>query len=309
MRVSIVIKAAMRAISPSSYAKTNNTQWRENVKMVNEFVEVHRALDQHDRILDIGSGSGETSTAMAKGELGYLGKPGEVVGVDISEDMTQYSRSQIPEDTTNISFHTLDVQQPSDVSEFSQKFKNQFSVVFSFHTLHWVRDQPALMRMVNKVLMDKGKFAFICCGGENLDNPRRQIFEEMVTEKKWIDFKEKKFPFYGTLHTSDSWMSRNDDQGYGPILQEDLKNLMKKEGFRVEVAKSYQVDSTLSLEFVNSVYMKNFLNSFPEFAEKPQILNEFQQEYIERVRAASIIQDGYVRENHEVVFLTGEKMF
>ena len=43
-------------------------------------------------VMDFGCGSGETTRVIAQGSLGNLGKPGKVLGVDISEEMIGYCR-------------------------------------------------------------------------------------------------------------------------------------------------------------------------------------------------------------------------
>ena len=41
-------------------------------------------------------------------------------------------------------------------------------------------------------------------------------------------------------------------QGYGTIQEDDLVRLMENQGFKVDQAKTFQVDATLSLEWINS---------------------------------------------------------
>ena len=75
---------AMSFMTPERYAKTQaSAQFLRNTETANEFAEYYGALDENDKVLDIGSGSGETTVAMAQGVLGNLGRPGHIVGSDL----------------------------------------------------------------------------------------------------------------------------------------------------------------------------------------------------------------------------------
>ena len=43
-----------------------------------DFVSVHPPLGEDDKVLDFGCGTGETTAAIAAGQLGGLGHPGQV---------------------------------------------------------------------------------------------------------------------------------------------------------------------------------------------------------------------------------------
>ena len=84
---------------------------------------------------------------MSGGLLGHLGRPGHTVGVDISQEMIQHSRSQ-HSTTPRLSFTQLDV---SRAESFISSNLASFSCLTSFSCLHWVPDMPATVRMFNKV--------------------------------------------------------------------------------------------------------------------------------------------------------------
>ena len=103
------------------------------------------------RLLDFGCGTGETTLALAQGGLGGLGTGGEVVGVDISEEMITHCQSThqtSPTNTSNLSFTQLDVTR---AESFISSNLASFSCLTSFSCLHWVPDMPAAVRMFNKV--------------------------------------------------------------------------------------------------------------------------------------------------------------
>ena len=101
------------------------------------------------RLLDFGCGTGETTLALAEGVLGGLGAAGEVVGVDLSQEMIQHCQSaHLTSTTPGLSFTQLDVTQ---AESFISSQLATFSCLTSFSCLHWVQDMPAAVRMFNKV--------------------------------------------------------------------------------------------------------------------------------------------------------------
>ena len=65
-------------ITPSQYTKSNRAHFIINTRAVNDFRQVYPGLVDQDRVLDFGCGTGETTLALAQGQLGLLGNPREV---------------------------------------------------------------------------------------------------------------------------------------------------------------------------------------------------------------------------------------
>ena len=97
-------------------------------------------------MLDFGCGTGETTLALAQGGLAALGTAGEVVGLDISQEMIKHCQSQ--HNTATLSFSQVDVTQ---AESFISSNLASFSCLTSFSCLHWVPDMPAAVRFFNKV--------------------------------------------------------------------------------------------------------------------------------------------------------------
>ena len=57
---------AMKFISPEMYAKSQESHFAINSHVVNQFVEIFGPLGEKDRVLDFGSGTGETTAALAE---------------------------------------------------------------------------------------------------------------------------------------------------------------------------------------------------------------------------------------------------
>ena len=64
--VVIQITYKMNFISPEKYSKSQESHFVLNQKTVNEFVKIYGALVESDKVLDFGSGTGETTAAMAQ---------------------------------------------------------------------------------------------------------------------------------------------------------------------------------------------------------------------------------------------------
>ena len=161
---------AMKFMTPEKYSKSQESHFILNGNAVNEFVEICGPLNQDDKVLDFGSGTGETTSAMAKvschdmtsvlmnnsflkGILGNLGKPGSVTGSDLSHDMIKHCRQKF--NIKYLEFHQLDV---TDGEEFGDRHAGQFSLVTSFSCLHWVNDHQAATKLTARVLRKGGKF-------------------------------------------------------------------------------------------------------------------------------------------------------
>ena len=103
-------------------------------------------------MLDFGCGTGETTLALAQGGLGGLGTAGEVVGLDISQEMIKHCQSQHQthntHNTASLSFSQVDVTQ---AESFISSNLASFSCLTSFSCLHWAPDMPAAVRFFNKV--------------------------------------------------------------------------------------------------------------------------------------------------------------
>ena len=122
------------------YAKSSSIQqqWaRELISKLN--------LKGNEKLLDIGSGDGKVTAEIAS----YLSN-GSVIGIDNSEAMITLAQSKYSTDA----FPNLRFQQ-GDASRLT--FENEFDVVFSNATLHWILDQRPVLQGIYKSLKHNGK--------------------------------------------------------------------------------------------------------------------------------------------------------
>ncbi|HYW82379.1 MAG TPA: methyltransferase domain-containing protein [Spirochaetia bacterium] len=151
-------------------------------------------LEGHEHVLDIGCGDGKVSAELAR----HVPR-GKVVGVDSSEDMIQLARAAFfPAAQGSLSFMLRDAR---DLG-----FEEEFDVVFSNATLHWVKDHRAVLRSVARGLKPRGRILLQFGGRGNGD----EIFEVarlMIESPRWREFfRDFEFPwsFYGP-ENYDAW--------------------------------------------------------------------------------------------------------
>jgi trans-aconitate methyltransferase len=117
------------------YKKASIHQKEWGNKIIAEF-----KLNVNERILDLGCGDG-TLTA----ELAQLVPDGFVLGIDGSQNMIETARKL---EKKNLSFRVQDIN--------TLHYKNEFDVVFSNTTLHWVKDHRLLLKNIYESLRQNG---------------------------------------------------------------------------------------------------------------------------------------------------------
>ena len=158
-----------------SYAQASTHQREWGTRLIEE---LH--LQGSESILDLGCGDGAITAKLAE-----LLPNGLVVGVDASRGMID---AAIPKTRTNLQFVLMDI----DDLEFS----DEFDVIFSNATLHWVKDHRRLYHRVGKALLDKGRIRFNFAGDGNCSNYFRVVREAMTQEPFSAWFADFQWPWY-----------------------------------------------------------------------------------------------------------------
>jgi len=135
--------------------ETSDIQWNPNLyndkhAFVYAFGESLLELLQpqsHERILDLGCGSGQLTAKIKE----YAS---EVVGIDKSADMIADARQKYPQ----VDFHV------ADAADFC--LDQPFDAIFSNAALHWVTDYKGAIRCMWENLVDEGRIV-IEMGGKN----------------------------------------------------------------------------------------------------------------------------------------------
>ncbi len=117
------------------YAKASAHQKQWGSRLIDEL-----ELRGDERVLDLGCGDGALTVQLAERVL-----QGRVLGIDASQGMIHAARLHRRD---NLAFERMDV---NDLC-----FEDEFDVVFSNATLHWVKDHEALLANVHRSLVDGG---------------------------------------------------------------------------------------------------------------------------------------------------------
>src|SRR5208283_3438426 len=128
------------------YAEASAHQKEWGTKLIAEL-----DLQGTERILDLGCGDGTVSAQIAG-----LVPDGRVLGIDASRGMIEAAQGK---QRSNLRFRLMDIDELNYVE--------QFDVVFSNATLHWIKDHERLLRNVGRALRKSGKLRFNFAGDGN----------------------------------------------------------------------------------------------------------------------------------------------
>ncbi|OPY78545.1 MAG: Trans-aconitate 2-methyltransferase [Syntrophorhabdus sp. PtaU1.Bin058] len=191
-------------------------------------------LQGDERVLDLGCGDGVLTAQIAG-----LVPNGRVTGIDASQGMIE---AALPRTRDNLRFILMDIN--------AIGFHEEFDVVFSNATLHWIKDHRRLLRHVRRSLRDMGRVRFNFAGEGNCLYFFRVIREAMSLEKYSPYFAGFQWPWYM------------------PPLDE-YRELVKEAGFheaRVwgENADRYFPDTDTMVRWVDQPNLVPFLPCIPE---------------------------------------------
>jgi len=166
----------------------------EQQKWARELLEKLK-LSGNEQVLDIGSGDGKVTA-----EIASLLVHGSIVGIDSSEDMVRFARDNFPRDKfPNLSFEIMDARKLS--------FDEDFDVVFSNATLHWVIDHKPVLMGIRRSLKPQGRI-LLQMGGKGNAEEVLKVMEDVIKREKWRKyFTNFTFPygFYGPKEYS-GWL-------------------------------------------------------------------------------------------------------
>lgn len=99
-----------------------------------------------EKILDLGCGDGRLTREIKS-------KSCEVIAIDIDPEMVKKTTKR------HIDSHLIDAR--------AMQFENHFDAVFSYSTLHWIKEQETVVKAVARSLKKGGRFVAECAGSGN----------------------------------------------------------------------------------------------------------------------------------------------
>lgn len=134
----------------------------------------------NESVLDLGCGDGVLTKQIAD-----LIPEGKVLGIDSSEGMISAAKEL---ERGNLSFKQMDID--------SIPFKEQFDLIFSNATLHWIKDHGKLLRNCHKALKPGGIIRFNFAGHGNCSN-FYEVIEGIMSSNPYRKYFESfEWPWY-----------------------------------------------------------------------------------------------------------------
>jgi trans-aconitate 2-methyltransferase len=211
------------------YEKASAHQKEWGAKLISEL-----ELKGNERVLDLGCGDGINTAIIAE-----LLPNGEVVGIDASKGMINTAK---PKEKDNLSFILMDIDK--------MPFEDEFDVVYSNATLHWVKDHHCLLKNVFKALRGSGILRFNFAADGNCSHFFKVIRDAMEKEEFSRFFSDFSWPWY--MPTIDE---------YTQLVSQSELNAVKVWG---ENADRYFPDTEAMIGWVDQPSLVPFLACIPE---------------------------------------------
>ncbi len=128
-------------------------------------------------VLDVGCGDGKVTAELAE----QLPR-GVVVGVDLSPEMVAFARETFPpERYPRLTFERMDAR--------DLRYEDEFDVVFSNATLHWVVDHRPVLAGIARALLPGGR-TLLQMAGEGNARDVVAVMDTLCAEPEWRGFFE-----------------------------------------------------------------------------------------------------------------------
>ena len=157
------------------YEKASNHQKEWGTKLISEL-----GLNGSEHVLDLGCGDG-----ILTAQLADLLPKGKVVGIDASQGMIAVATEK---EQPNLLFRRLDID--------NLDYENQFDVVFSNSTLHWVKDHQQLLQNVHRALRAGGRIRFNFAGEGNCSHLYSVVKAAIMRDEYRQFFGNFEWPWY-----------------------------------------------------------------------------------------------------------------
>jgi trans-aconitate 2-methyltransferase len=152
------------------YAKNSQNQFQWAKELIPKL-----KLQENEALLDIGCGDGKITAELAK-----CLPHGKVVGIDSSTQMIKLAQTNFPKrDYPNLDFQVMDARKLS--------FHEEFDLIFSNATLHWIINQKPILEGIQRSLKLKGRLIVQMAGKGNAQEIIT-LLSDLMTENQWKQF-------------------------------------------------------------------------------------------------------------------------
>jgi trans-aconitate 2-methyltransferase len=190
------------------YAKNSQNQLRWAQELIPKL-----KLRGNEALLDIGCGDGKITAELSRCLLN-----GRAVGVDSSERMIDLAKNSFPKKAhPNLSFEVIDARKLT--------FDSEFDVAFSNAAMHWIVDQKAVLKGVQKSLKPGGRLLFQMAGKGNAKDIL-SLINELGKSEPWKNFFEGMMFPYG-FYDPDEYKAFLKEAGLVPLRVELFPKVMK----------------------------------------------------------------------------------
>jgi trans-aconitate methyltransferase len=204
-------------------------------------------LRGNERVMDAGCGSGRLTAKL----LEKLPR-GVVVGVDLSHNMLSQAEVHLRHFGRQIKFVQADLAH--------LPFDNDFEVVFSTASFHWVTNHQSLFRSLARSLKPGGILEAQCGGGANLRDVHRRVHVLMHAPKYARYFEHWKSPW--EFADAATTAARLTQAGFV-----DVETWLEASPVHFESAKEYK-------SFMEPVILRPFLNAISQEQLREQFVDE-----------------------------------
>jgi trans-aconitate 2-methyltransferase len=226
----------------AAYHQVSNPQFEWGLKVL-ERVQVRG----DERVMDAGCGSGR----LTKKLLDRL-PHGQVVGVDLSQNMLDQATEHLEQYAGRISFVRADLA--------NLPFDNEFDGIFSTASFHWVKNHDALFASLARSLKPSGWIVAQCGGGPNLADvhARTERLMNLAKYKRFFEDWPDPWEFADDKTTAD----RMRRAGFT-----DVETWLESSPIRFGSAEEYKA-------FMEPVILRPFLNLITDSKLKRDFVNE-----------------------------------
>jgi trans-aconitate 2-methyltransferase len=241
-----------------AYHRVSNPQFEWGLKVLDRL-----SLRGDERVMDAGCGSGRLTAKL----LERLPR-GEVVGVDLSHNMLTQTAEHLRD---RVCFVQADLTH--------LPFDNEFDVIFSTASFHWVPDHPAMFASLARALKPGGRIEAQCGGGANLKNVLRRIRSLMQSPKFARFFSRWKDPW--EFADAETTAERMRHAGFT-----EIETWLEPAAFKLGSEQEYR-------DFLPPVILRPFLNAIVD----PDLRTQFEEEIIQQAAGDPTFELDYWRLN------------